>query len=85
MPFSFTAKSLTEQRTGDDRAYLNGQSDIHESSLDLQQQVRQVYLDAAQTDERLKVVDCSNSEGGMDSPEGIFARIEALVLPLINK
>ena len=85
VPFSFTAKSLTEQRTGDDRAYLNGQSDIHESSLDLQQQVRQVYLDAAQTDERLKVVDCSNSEGGMDSPEGIFARIEALVLPLINK
>lgn len=84
VPFSFTAKSLTEQRTGDDRAYLNGQSDIHESSLDLQQQVRRVYLEAAKTDACLKVVDCSNSEGGMDSPEGIFARIEALVLPLLN-
>jgi dTMP kinase len=84
VPFSFTAKSLTEQRTGDDRAYLNGGSDIHESSLDLQQQVRRVYLEAAEVDESLKVIDCSNSEGGMDSPEGIFARIEALVLPLIN-
>ncbi len=84
VPFSFTAKSLTEQRTGDDRAYLNGQSDIHESSLDLQQQVRRVYLEAAKTDACLKVVDCSNSEGGMDSPEGIFARIEALVLPLLK-
>lgn len=84
VPFSFTAKSLTEQRTGDDRAYLNGGSDIHESSLDLQQQVRRVYLEAAEVDESLKVINCSNSEGGMDSPEGIFARIEALVLPLIN-
>ena len=84
VPFSFTAKSLTEQRTGDDRAYLNGGSDIHESSLDLQQQVRRVYLEAAEVDESLKFIDCSNSEGGMDSPEGIFARIEALVLPLIN-
>lgn len=85
VPFSFTAKSLTEQRTGDDRAYLNGQSDIHESSLDLQQQVRRVYLEAAETDDTLKVVDCSNCEGGMDSPEGIFARIESLVLPLLNR
>ena len=85
VPFSFTAKSLTEQRTGDDRAYLNGQSDIHESSLDLQQQVRRVYLEAAETDDTLKVVDCSNCEGGMDSPEGIFARIEALILPLLNR
>ena len=83
VPFSFTAKSLTEQREGDDRAYLNGGSDIHESSLDLQQMVRRVYLEAAQTDAALKVVDCSNAEGGMDCPDGIFARIEALVAPLI--
>ncbi|MBQ9137944.1 MAG: dTMP kinase [Alistipes sp.] len=84
VPFSFTAKSLTEQRAGEDRAYLNGGSDIHESSLDLQQMVRRVYLEAAQSDAALKVVDCSNAEGGMDSPDGIFARIEALVAPLIN-
>ena len=85
VPFAFTAKSLAEQRSGDDRAYLNGASDIHESSLDLQRTVRQVYLDAAQSDQTLKVIDCSNAEGGMDTPDGIFARIEAVVVPLLNQ
>lgn len=85
VPFAFTAKSLTEQREGDDRAYLNGSKDIHESSLDLQQMVRNVYLEAAKTDDALEVINCSNAEGGMDTPEGIFARIEQVVLPLIGK
>ena len=85
VPFAFTAKSLTEQREGDDRAYLNGSKDIHESSLDLQQMVRNVYLEAAKTDEALQVINCSNVEGGMDTPEGIFARIEQAVAPLLGK
>ena len=85
VPFAFTAKSLTEQRSGDDRAYLNGSKDIHESSLDLQQMVRSVYLEASKSDEALKVIDCSNAEGGMDTPDGIFARIEEAVTPLLNK
>ena len=85
VPFAFTAKSLTEQREGDDRAYLNGSKDIHESSLDLQQMVRNVYLEAAKTDEALQVINCSNAEGGMDTPEGIFSRIEQAVAPLLAK
>ena len=85
VPFAFTAKSLTEQRSGADRAYLNGEKDIHESSLDLQQMVRNVYLEAAKSDEALQVIDCSNAEGGMDTPQGIFSRIEKVVTPLLNK
>jgi dTMP kinase len=85
VPFAFTAKSLTEQRSGDDRAYLNGEKDIHESSLDLQQMVRNVYLESAKSDEALQVIDCSNAEGGMDTPQGIFSRIEKVVTPLLNK
>lgn len=85
VPFSFTAKSLTEQRSGDDRAYLNGEKDIHESSLDLQQMVRSVYLEAAKSDDALQVIDCSNAEGGMDSPQGIFSRIEQAVASLLDK
>ena len=85
VPFAFTAKSLTEQRSGDDRAYLNGEKDIHESSLDLQQMVRNVYLEAAKSDEALQVIDCSNAEGGMDTPQGIFSRIEKVLTPLLNK
>ena len=83
VPFAFTAKSLTTQRCGDDRNYLNGQSDIHESSLDLQQMVRSVYLEAAKVDPALRVIDCSNSQGGMDTPEAIFNRIKDAVAPLL--
>lgn len=79
VPFAFTErKLLQEQREGDDRAYLHGKKDIHEQSMDLQRQVRQVYIDAAQYDEAMHVVDCSH-EGEMASPEEIFGRIKAIV------
>ena len=83
VPIAFTAQSLTAQRSGDDRSYLNGQSDIHESSLDLQQMVRSVYLEAAKVDPALRVIDCSNNQGGMDTPEAIFSRIKDAVAPLL--
>jgi dTMP kinase len=75
VPFAFTAKKLSENREGDDRAYLHGAKDIHESSLDLQRSVREVYLDAAREDNDIQVVDCSTDEGNMASPEVIFERI----------
>jgi dTMP kinase len=86
VPFAFTErKLLQEQREGDDRAYLNGQKDIHEQSMDLQRAVRQVYLDAAEYDENLHVVDCSTENNEMASPEEIFRRIEAVVAKCLNK
>lgn len=75
VPFKFTQKKLTEQRIGDDRDYLNGKQDIHEASLTFQQNVREVYLSAAKSDETLKVIDCSDDEGGMLAPDQIFQRI----------
>ena len=79
VPFAFTErKLLQEQREGDDRAYLHGKKDIHEQSMDLQRQVRQVYIDAAQYDEAMHVVACSH-DGEMASPEEIFGRIKAVV------
>jgi dTMP kinase len=84
VPFAFTErKLLQEQREGDDRAYLHGKKDIHEQSMDLQRQVRQVYIDAAQHDETMHVVDCSK-DGEMASPEEIFKRIECVVNSYIN-
>ncbi len=86
VPFAFTErKLLQEQREGDDRAYLNGQKDIHEQSMDLQRAVRQVYLDAAEYDENLYVVDCSTESNEMASPEEIFRRIEVVVEKCLNK
>lgn len=84
VPFAFTERRLTEARSGGDRDYLNGASDIHESSLTLQQRVREVYLESARRDERLRVVDCSDAEGAMAAPEEIFERICAVLAPYLK-
>ena len=85
VPFSFTECKLSQTRQGDDRDYLQGATDIHEDSLDLQQNVRRVYLDMADKDPSLVVVPCSNAAGGMDTPDGIFARIENALKPLLDR
>lgn len=76
VPFAFTEKKLSEQREGDDRDYLNGKQDIHEASLTLQQNVREVYLSCAQDDPDFKVIDCGDSQtGSMLAPDVIFNKI----------
>ena len=84
VPFAFTEKRLTEQREGDDRTYLNGGSDIHEQSLSLQERVREVYISSARCDAELVVVDCSDADGAMATPDEIFSRIENSISPLLN-
>ena len=75
VPSSFTEKKLGKQRTGNDRDYLKGTSDIHEESLLFQKQVRDIYLRVALTDERLAVIDCSDNHGSMQAPEDISSLI----------
>lgn len=72
VPFQFTEKKLTDKRMGDDRSYLHGSRDIHESSLEFQRRVRDTYLSVAKTDENLQVICCSNDDGTMPGPEEIF-------------
>lgn len=79
VPFAFTAKKLSNTRTGDDRTYLNGIRDIHEESLVFQQKVRDIYLRVAKSDDRLAVIDCSSSNGTMLSPSQIFDLILKLL------
>ncbi len=76
VPFGFTRRKLEEVREGDDRAYLQGKKDIHESSLTLQQRVRDVYLEQALSDDTFRVVPCAGAQDEMLAPETIFARIE---------
>ncbi len=83
VPFNFTKRKLEEQRDGDDRDYLQGKKDIHESSLDLQQRVREVYLSAAESDENLHIINCSSESGAMESPERIFTKIKEAITPLL--
>ena len=75
VPFTFTETKLSATRSGDDRNYLNGGYDIHESSLSFQKKVRDMYLSVAKNDKRLVVVNCNNKEGGMLSPDDIFGKI----------
>lgn len=84
VPFAFTERKLSEAREGDDRDYLQGGQDIHEASLKLQQDVRSVYLASAAKDPSLRVVDCSDASGAMESPEGIFAKIRAELTPILE-
>ena len=84
VPFAFTERKLSEAREGDDRDYLQGGQDIHEASLQLQQDVRSVYLASESKDPSLRVVDCSDASGAMESPEGIFAKIRAELIPILG-
>jgi dTMP kinase len=79
VPFTFTETKLTARRSGDDRNYLNGGNDIHESSLSFQRNVREMYLSVAKKDKRLAVVDCTNKNGEILFPEEIFEIIVRLI------
>ncbi len=83
VPFAFTAARLSEERQGDDRSYLGGAADIHESSLSLQESVRRVYLESSECDESLHVVDCADSKGEMATPQQIFERICFELQPIL--
>lgn len=75
VPFAFTEKKLSDSRTGGDRSYLKGTKDIHEESLEFQKKVRYIYLNVSESDDRLKVIDCSDKEGEMLAPDKIFKLI----------
>lgn len=80
VPFSFTERKLSDGRSGDDRSYLNGNTDIHESSMIFQSAVRDVYLETALNDPTLTLLDCSGSEGEMLTAEEIHSRITGLLI-----
>lgn len=71
VPFDFTQQSLGKKRTGDDRGYLNGRTDIHEADLTFQKKVREMYLWQVNENEDFRMIDCSNERGEMLQPENI--------------
>jgi len=77
VPFSFTTKSLTAHREGDDRRYLQGKQDIHEADLSFQEQVRREYLSLSETEEKFELVKCYDSDNQMLTPDEVFGRILA--------
>lgn len=72
VPFDFTRQRLSEQRSGEDREYLNGRQDIHENDLTFQEKVRGVYHSVCAGFGDLTMVNCADEEGKMKSPKAIF-------------
>ena len=82
VPFAFTERKLSASRTGSDRNYLNGTPDIHENSLDFQRNVREMYLKVAERDNKLCVINCSDSDANILPPEKIS---ELIIAEIINR
>ncbi len=76
VPFSFTTTSLQNQRTGADRDYLQGKTDIHEADLNFQELVRREYIELTKNDPTFKLIKCyTDSNMQMLPPDQIFDRI----------
>ena len=73
VPFEFTKRKLTGNRSGTDRSYLNGQRDIHEEDLDFQSRVRDIYV-SLDGEEYFTRIDCSHNDA-MLPPDAIFKKV----------
>lgn len=85
VPFSFTEKSLRNGRTGSDRDYLQGNTDIHEADLKFQQKVRDIYLWQESLHNELVTVNAGDEDENILKPEQIFNKIVALIKTIIKK
>ncbi len=75
VPTRFTMEKLNNVRSGEDRSYLMGAADIHESSLAFQQRVRGIYAAVADDDDKLQLISCSTPDGHMLPADTIFKLI----------
>ena len=80
VPFEFTKNSLTNNRGGDDRDYLEGKEDIHESSLQFQLDVKDVYVDLLKIENDFFNVSCFDENNTMLKPQLIFSQISELLI-----
>lgn len=76
VPISFVNSKLSQERKGDDRTYLQGKSDIHESNISFQMKVREIYLEQCSIDKDFKRIDCSDGDENILSPGEIFKKIQ---------
>ena len=65
VPFRFVEQKLSGQRAGEDRDYLNGKEDIHESNMSFQKKVAEQYLRIFENDQAGHVISCMNEKKEM--------------------
>lgn len=74
VPFDFIRKSLTTTREGNDRDYLNGKQDIHESSIAFQAEVYKEYVKMT-GEGRLQEIRCFDEHQHLLAKEKIHQQI----------
>lgn len=74
LPLSVIRSSLSQARTGEDRSYLNGKTDIHEESMELQVNVLQEYKSLLKEYNNFYEIPCASPSGWL-SPEDIHRQI----------
>ena len=84
VPFKFIEQSLKNSRVGIDRDYLNGKTDIHEDSLDLQKKVYDEYLNLIEEQSNFFEIKCFSNESKWLSAEEIHQTIIRKI-ELLNK
>ncbi len=80
MNFEFVRQKLQDARKGDDRKYLDGKVDIHESSLEFQEKVEAEYMRLVKEEEDFYAIDCFDEKGKTLSPEAIHKKVIDLLL-----
>jgi dTMP kinase len=75
MNFEFVSQKLRDARKGDDRKYLDGKEDIHESDLEFQERVEAEYMQLVKEEEDFYAIDCFDDTGKTLSPEAIHKKI----------
>lgn len=78
VPITFVESKLNSEREGEERDYLNGKKDIHESSITFQERVREAYIEEARIG-AVQMIDCCDRDGSMLVPEKIFEKILELI------
>ena len=84
VPIGFVEQSLSRERSGEDRNYLEGARDIHEASIAFQREVRSMYLAQTQLDRQFLRIDCADANGEMLPPGAIFAKVRGMIDPYLR-
>jgi dTMP kinase len=79
VPHTFAQGNLASERKGAGREYLKGLEDIHEKDFGFQRKVRDMYLGDAEKSDDVRVVNCSDENGFMSTPETVFGKIRSVM------
>lgn len=79
VPMSFVKSRLSAERTGSERDYLNGGTDIHENDISLQYRVNEQYHIMCSEYDEITMIDCGDEHGRMLESDEIHEKIIELL------